>query len=379
VKRRLSEEEESKEPKAVPPPPPSPKPAQTQNQQLPPPPSPYGEPRSLLSEFLRSIGTGEEGKKITLPEALLVSSYVQSMAFQNFMQYQIHQLNANRTNQQVPKSLLDKLSMLESEIKALREEKKRKEIEELISSKIKPLNETISKLSEALESLKKKPTTESESEVKSILKEVRDLLTKKDLADMIEKLKDTVESLPEKMGEKAVSGTGIDQVTKLLQSLSTIKKSIEDLTGKSTVPPEGVDWKSVFIQEFADVIKTALPKLAGTEEKQVSEISLQDVIDQKVLEYAINTQIYGDGIIRYDKCAKVLGLTPEQVYESIKRLEAKGRLRTFIPKKTEEKKPVKEEKKEEKKVEKKKGESKGEKTKEKGAEWESYLETKRSS
>jgi len=299
-----------------------------------------------------------------------------------------HAFQGRTQNQGIPKEVMDKLSSMETELRALREEKRRREIEEKIAKEIAPLKQTIGELKEALKSFKEKPSGETEDKLTKAIEDLKEYLTKSELKELTQTLK----QLPEKIGEKTVGRSSVEEVKNVLRDLSTIKTSLETLVGK---PSSGApDWKTVAVQQLGDTIKEILPKLVkgegeGEEER---ELSLQDVIDQKVLEYAVNAQIYGNGVIYWDKCAKTLGLTPLQVYQSIQRLCDKGvlnreKLRFIKPKKEKpeevkkpepEKKPeeVKKSKETEKIEEKKESEKEGKKG---TSEWESYVQSQSTS
>lgn len=259
---------------------------------------------------------------------------------------------------------------LKEDVKSLKEEKEQNKLLEAIEAKISPVVEKVDKLEEAMKAFKEKPSKEEETNVVEAIKDLKDTLTK----DKIDELKESIDALPEKIGSGiGGGGGGIDDVEKVVSKIANIKTSLDKIYGKGGGGGETADWKAMAIQEFGETVREVLPKLASGEEEEEegksSEVSIEDAIDRKVLEYAINAQTYGNGAIYWDKCAKHLGLTPEQVYASVQRLIKKGVLKgaKFIkPEKPKAEEKPKPKPKPKKKQSKEKGEDIGKK---KGKEW----------
>ena len=198
-----------------------------------------------------------------------------------------------------------------------------------VDEKIKPIEETVNKLVDKLDQLSTvKAGSPEESALLREIKELKDALTKKEYKETLEEIRNIVASIPEKIGESTVKGElGLDAIDKALSIYDKLERKI----GKR--PPEGTpDWKTTAVSTFADVVKEVLPKVvsSGEEGEASREKTLQDVIDMKVLEYALGVKKYGSGVLNIKRCATDLGLTEQQVKDSLARLKERGLIQYYI-------------------------------------------------
>lgn len=252
--------------------------------------------------------------------------------------------NQNPINERIAKTLED----ITKRIEKLEGERERRYLEELVEKRIQPVREALNEIKEIVKKVSVEKGKETPSEVSKIvdkLDELKDKLTEKERDELIRDLKETINKLPEKIGEYTSKGElGLDVIDKVLDVSEKIERRLGKREGET-------DWRSTAITTIGDVIKDVVPKIveAGREEGEEEEGELKSLIDQKVLEYVANVKIYGDGKLNIKRCAEHLGITVEQVKDSLERLARKGLISVYKPvEKKEEKKEGKEKEKEEK-------------------------------
>jgi len=224
---------------------------------------------------------------------------------------------------------------------------KAKEFETLLG----PLRKDISDLSERIDKLGERGGAPVESESMKDLKGAIGGLEKRlDSIDQryqftteIQSLRTELTSLKEVV-EKGGGGAGAPQTAAdLIDQATGLIDKINELTKKSWAAGEGegFDWKTAAITTTGEIateaIKTAKAIYAGeeeerprSEEEKAREKISEVIIDKKVLGYISTKLSTGAKEFNTKEAATALGLHPDQVFDSYKRLRDRGYL-TMVP------------------------------------------------
>lgn len=239
-----------------------------------------------------------------------------------------------------------------SSVKELRAKVERMEKRSEFEAQLAPLKQQLNTLTEQIKELSKKPKTPEESaalkEVRGSIEKINERFEKKEERDAfaaeMKGMRDDLKNYADKIGGggagKGEVGDVFDQAIKLMDKISEVTKKYGGSVGEGEL-----DWKAAAITTVGEIgteaIRAAREIMSGkeAEEEVAREVKKEKVseriIDRKVLNYIREHAAAGATEINTNEVAKELGLHPDQVLDSYKRLRDKGLITGLGGKKSE--------------------------------------------